>query len=139
MQIYKKLLQLRKPNNFGIRLPLNFRHNTIVPFPFHKDEKALLYMWNNICLHIHLDRKKPRHLDDDTILDLLTYNLTPEICGVERSNMWRYLKKLEEYQLILKLDKVYIVSPWYCNALSQHVKEYIIERLQAEVQIEQLP
>jgi hypothetical protein len=139
MRIYKKLLQLRKPNTFGIRLPLSFRHNTTVPFPFGKDELSLLYVWNIICLHVHLNRKKPRHLDDDVVCDLLTYNLTPDMFGLHRSNLWRNLKKLEEYQLLIKLDKVYIVSPWYCNVLSQHVKEYIIEQLHAEVQAEQLP
>lgn len=137
MQIYKKLLQLRKPNSFGIRLPLNFRHNTTVPFPFNKDEIGLSYVWNNICLHIHTNKKKPRHLDDDVVYDLLTYKLTPDMLGLHRSNMWRNFKKLEEYQLLIKLDKVYIVSPWYCNVLSQHVKEYIIERLKLEVDIEQ--
>lgn len=138
-QIYKKLLELRKPNQFGVRLPINFRHNTILPYPFEQHQKALLFVWNNICLNKMLNKRKPHELTDEIIEELLTLKITPDLCGVSQKNMYGYLKQLEELELLKKYDYRYIINPWYCNCLSQGQKDFIIKRLLVEVGIPPLP
>ena len=136
MQIYELILQFRKPNMYGIRLPLNFRHNTTRVYLFKKDERALLFVWNHICWHVESIKRKPRELNDEVIIDLLSYKLTPEICNVESRNLRRYLKELEAHNLVIKYNHSWLVNPWYCNNLSQGQKEYLLKHLQSEVDIE---
>lgn len=130
MQIYEKLLLLRKPNEFGLRLPLNFRHNSIHPFPFDAKEKPVLFIWNTICIHVYYNRKRPHEINDKIVEDLVTFDLHGLLVDYNKSNLYRYLKRLEDLQLILKNGSNHIVSPWYCNNLSQTQKDYIIKHLQ---------
>ena len=136
MQIYELILQFRKPNMYGIRLPLNFRHNTNRAYPFTRDEKALLYVWNNICLHVESISRKPRELNEEVMAELLSYKLNSSTCMVDKGNLSRYLKELEAHNLVIKYNHSWLVNPWYCNNLSQGQKEYLLKHLQSEVDIE---
>ena len=139
IQIYEKVLELRKPNYYGLRMPLNFRHNTITPYPFTSEQKTLLFVWNNICIEKMQHRLKPHEITDDIIESLLTIRITDKICGVLKAHMYGYMKSLVELELILKYDNRYIVNPYYCNSLSQGQKDYVVKRLQSLALDTELP
>ena len=138
-QIYEKILLFRKPNYYGLRMPLHFRHNAITPYLFNKEQKTLLFVWNNICYHKIEHRLKPHEITDDTIIELVTMKLSAEICGVLRAHVYTYLKELESLELIMKFGKTYIVNPYYCNSLSQGQKDYVVKRLQSLALDTELP
>lgn len=132
-QIYEKLLEFRPENYYGLRMSLHFRHNSIVPYQFDSKNKVLLFIWNNICFHKMNHRLRPRELSDDVIVDLLTLELTPDLCGVLRNHFRGYLNDLEGMDLIKKFGSVYIINPYYCNSLSLPQREYVIKKLQVLV------
>ena len=130
-QIYEKLLEFRPINYYGLRMSLHFRHNSIVPYQFDKggNNLTLLFIWNNICYHKMTHRLRPRELNDSVIVELLTLDLSPELCGVLRNHFRGYLNDLEQIGLIKKFESTYIINPYYCNSLSLPQREYVVKML----------